>query len=129
MRHNTNESMKIWRETHPEQWKEMLRRRSRERRAKLRTEIIQLLGSKCMQCGFSDPRALQIDHINRNINGKYDRHCYERKSKGQEMYMKEVLASIKAGSKDYQLLCANCNWIKRFENNEIRPRIDVIQQP
>jgi hypothetical protein len=19
----------------------------------------------------------------------------------------------------YQLLCANCNWIKRFENNEI----------
>lgn len=26
--------------------------------------------------------------------------------------------TLSVTSKDYQLLCANCNWIKRYENKE-----------
>jgi len=33
-------------------------------------------------------------------------------------YYRFILNEIKAGSKDYQLLCANCNWIKKFEEKE-----------
>jgi RNase P subunit RPR2 len=119
------------RKTHQDEFRETLRRTSRIRRTKLRIEIIQLLGGQCTnpygihEKPFTDIRCLQIDHAIRGLHG----HVYERKSKGQEMYMKEVLSEIKAGSKEYQLLCANCNWIKRYENNEITPKIDVIHQP
>jgi hypothetical protein len=34
------------------------------------------------------------------------------------MYYMEVLGKIKSGSKDYQVLCANCNQVKRFKQNE-----------
>ena len=30
-----------------------------------------------------------------------------------------ILKSIRAKPENYQLLCANCNWIKRYENDEI----------
>lgn len=30
---------------------------------KRRTQVLRALGGKCVQCGFCDPRALQIDHV------------------------------------------------------------------
>lgn len=76
------------------------------------TEIRLLLGNKCIRCGFSDPRALQIDHV-------HGKGLDERKqiNSGSRFYL-IILNKIKSGSKDYQLLCANCNCIKRHENNE-----------
>lgn len=62
---------------------------------------------KCVQCGFSDIRALQIDHI----NGGGGKHF---KKRGSVKYYKDMLVQ----SEDYQILCANCNWIKRYTNNE-----------
>lgn len=97
--------------------REIMRRTSRVRRAKLRQEIIKLLGGKCVKCGESDWRCLQIDHLNR-----FHGHYYERNHKGSEMYMREVLNLIKNGSNELQLLCANHNWIKRYENNELNPK-------
>lgn len=80
---------------------------------KSRNAVIEALGGKCVRCGFTDKRALQIDHIN---GGGYK----ERKEKGfKSEFHKHVLASFLKGEDKYQLLCANCNWIKRFENNEI----------
>lgn len=32
----------------------------------------------------------------------------------------EIMKIIENEEGKYQLLCANCNWIKRFENNETR---------
>ncbi len=96
--------------------KEKNRISSVKRRKKLREEIIILLGGKCSNpnClvpnGCRDIRCLQIDHIHRKIY---------KGSHADEMYYRHVLEEIKAGSKDYQLLCANCNWIKRVENHEI----------
>jgi hypothetical protein len=76
---------------------------------KLRKAVVSFLGGKCARCNFSDERALQIDHV--NGGGKQ-----ELKKIHGIPYLKKVL-NDKTGA--YQLLCANCNWIKRFENNEL----------
>lgn len=78
----------------------------------LKEQIFELLGNKCIRCDFSDPRALQIDHI--NGGGQKERKRFP----SHKMFYMYVLRQLKAGSKDYQLLCANCNWIKRYENKE-----------
>ena len=76
-----------------------------------REKVLRVLGSKCARCGESDPRCLQIDHI--NGNGEKDRG-----SKRGARYHKRVYWSILRGSKDYQLLCANCNWKKKYDKQE-----------
>jgi hypothetical protein len=76
-----------------------------------RKEIIDLLGGKCSRCGFDDYRALQIDHV----EGGGRKEIESLKSS----YLFHVIKEIKAGSKKYQCLCANCNWIKKWENKEV----------
>jgi 5-methylcytosine-specific restriction endonuclease McrA len=73
---------------------------------KTREEITSLLGGKCCRCGFSDPRALQIDHI----DGGGKRHRAEHSN--ARMVYKDMLTH----PEDFQLLCANCNQIKKIEN-------------
>jgi hypothetical protein len=82
--------------------------------APLRKAALHGLGGKCVRCGFSDTRALQIDHV--KGGGKY-----QSKLMGRAVYYRYVLAHLQDG--EYQLLCANCNWIKRAENNEVAKRI------
>jgi len=80
----------------------------------IRTKIVDLLGAKCCRCGFSDVRALQIDHVLGN-------GCKERKTMSQSKLYGKIYNLI-ATKKDfgrYQILCANCNWIKKHENKEI----------
>jgi hypothetical protein len=85
-------------------------------RLELRMKVIEKLGGKCANpynlphpdwC--NDPRCLQIDHV--NGGGKKEHEKY----KSGTSYLKKVLADTKG---EYQLLCANCNWIKRYENKE-----------
>ena len=80
-----------------------------------REEFIKVLGGKCTKCEFSDWRALQVDHI--NGNGPEDRKKYGCSSR---KYYRTVLESFAKKENKYQLLCANCNWIKRYENKEVR---------
>jgi hypothetical protein len=75
-----------------------------------RMEAFEKLGGECKRCGFSDWRALQIDHI----EGGGSQHYLKRNSGG---VLKDILSEQDCSSK-YQLLCANCNWIKRFERKE-----------
>jgi len=84
---------------------------------KLRNEIFALLGNYCSNCGFSDRRALEIDHV--NGGGLKQR----QKFKSTLQYYRFVLSELKNGSKDYQSLCANCNQIKRIERNENRKSV------
>lgn len=84
---------------------------------KVRDEIFKLLGNKCNNhdCPIPhvklDVRALQIDHI----KGSGNKH---RKSfKCMRSYYKKILKEIKSGSKNYQLLCVYCNWMKRYNQN------------
>jgi len=78
----------------------------------LKLQVIQILGGRCITCGYNEHfAALHVDHINgdgaerrRNIYG-----C-----------SKSVYRDIRKNGPQgiYQLLCANCNYIKRYENKE-----------
>jgi hypothetical protein len=54
--------------------------------------------------------ALQIDHV--HGGGCKERGKIGRNDAGTYLY---ILRKIQSGSKDYQLLCAYCNWIKQFK--------------
>lgn len=104
-------------DTHPA-WKgrgkDYQKIKSREYLRRLRNSVIEVLGGSCVKCGFNDKRALQIDHIDGGGS-------VERKSRSfTGNFHKNVIKSCLSKENKYQLLCANCNWIKRFEMNEHR---------
>lgn len=116
---------KRWREKHPEAVKAQKalyytrhRKRLRAKRnpanlaraQRLRQDILKTLGGQCVHCGFSDWRALQVDHV--NGGGRKDRIRFLNKS--------QFLKAVRAEPGAYQCLCANCNWIKRYERGEHR---------
>ena len=72
--------------------------------------IIEKLGGKCVRCGFEDIRALQIDHK----DGGGNQHIKSFNGNFRNYY-KSIRSSDLSG---FQILCANCNWIKRYENRE-----------
>lgn len=87
-----------------------MRKYSKNLRVKIRSIILWYFNYHCSKCGYNaDSRALQLDHINgggsqeqREI-GPISAHYYRNP---QELFEK------------FQLLCANCNYIKRHENDE-----------
>ena len=102
---------KRWKENHPEQHVEA----QRINRQRCRIETLKILGSgKCARCGFDDWRALQIDHV--DGRGFAD----NRPKQNPHFFRKWVLNHLEEAKKLYQVLCANCNWIKRHENDEHR---------
>ena len=94
-------------------WNKKQRDRQNAYDAKMRDEAIDFLGGKCIQCGFSDKRALQFDHINGGGSKEY------RDSASKSGYHRKKWKSVINGEGKFQLLCANCNWIKRYENGEV----------
>jgi len=71
-----------------------------------RFALIRRMGNKCVRCGFDDIRALQLDHIEGD-GYKYSKETYYRR-----------LQSIITHPERVQVLCANCNWIKRYEEKK-----------
>ena len=73
---------------------------------KLRLNVLNHYGCKCNRCGFSDARALQIDHV--DGGGTHAR-----------ITLKQRLNWIVKNNypENLQILCANCNCIKRMEND------------
>ena len=90
-----------------------LRQRGNSTAAKKRTEIINILGGECIKCKFSDIRALQIDHIDGGG------HIQQKQMGGRYYVYKYYLENKDLIKNELQLLCANCNWIKREENKEL----------
>src|SRR5580692_501468 len=88
-----------------------------------KAKIYEILGGVCVRCGFSDARALQLDHIHGggwrgtkvSSNGVVVNKGYSH------TYLKAILDDPEIKQK-YQILCANCNWIKRCENKEVALR-------
>lgn len=76
----------------------------------LRNKALEILGGKCCKCPFNDPRALQIDHI--------DGCGKENRIQGHIQRLTHIINNPHL----YQILCANCNWIKKHENKEIGKR-------
>lgn len=80
-----------------------------------RLDVIKALGGKCVKCGFDDWRALQIDH---KYGGGYQEGLV-LKANTQAFYQR-VVRDTRSKRPKFQILCANHNWIKRFENGEHR---------
>lgn len=70
-------------------------------------------GGSCARCGFSDIRALQIDHV----RGDGAEH---RREIGRANIYAWLAKHNYPQDGRFQVLCANCNWIKRAENGEVR---------
>ena len=105
---------KDYRERNPRNKKQKLVRvewqRTWRKNRQLRT--IERFGSKCNECGYDeDVRALHIDHI--RGDGSFDR---KRFGSSYDTYITYLLSlSDEELNENYQCLCANCNWIKRYE--------------
>lgn len=72
-------------------------------------KCLEYFGNKCKNCGITDKRVLQLDHV----HGK-------RKKDSKLSNVNKLYIEISEGKyeNEYQLLCANCNWIKRTTNKE-----------
>jgi hypothetical protein len=83
---------------------------------RIKTEVLTHYGNgkcACVKCGFSDIRALSIDHI--NGNGSQERN------KKVRVFCYNWLRSNNYPD-GYQTLCMNCQFIKRIEQGEHRWR-------
>lgn len=88
----------------------------RKSRYKLKEEILTYYGNgecRCVRCGFSDIRALTLDHIDGN-GGKH-RALLQHRSSGYYFYVDLKRQGFPIG---YQTLCSNCQRIKQVENRE-----------
>ena len=94
-----------WRSEHPDIKRydaEASAKRS-ERRRSLRLELITELGGKCIDCGISDTRVLEFDHV---IGNKLRDVCHAALS-SVEFARAEAAKCV--------LRCANCHRIKTLE--------------
>jgi len=71
----------------------------------LRKKVISILGGKCANCGNVDLRCLQIDHI--KAVGSKRKTPYE-----------DFKKIIKGETDNFQILCANCNAVKKHDKKE-----------
>lgn len=86
---------------------ELHRKQSRESKARLKAVLFDMYGHVCVRCGFDDKRALTLDHKNNNGNE-------ERRLLGERgVYLK---AKNNYLPNEYQILCMNCQFIKRVED-------------
>lgn len=90
-------------------------KQSKEYRIRIRRQALAALGGCCAQCGMDDWRCLQIDHVNGG-GGQ------ERKDDPAGTITRQLRIIQGHGKSDLQILCANCNWIKRYVNDESRKR-------
>ena len=79
----------------------------------VKSVVFDLYGRKCVRCGFSDMRALQLDHVKDDGNlNRIRKRDGKRVTKTQPAWY-DAMKSYRP--EKYQILCANCNWIKRHE--------------
>lgn len=95
--------MRAAREKNPHAFRE----RARVRKAKTRAALLAFYGDKCARCGFTDRRALTLDHVLNN--GSEER----RKMSQPGIYRRALMVEFRA---EYQTLCMNCQFIKRVES-------------
>lgn len=114
---------KKWQKDNIERTREINRRAVSKITRRLRLSVLTKLDLKCNKCGIFEPiYVLQIDHIYGGGNQEI------KKLGGSNKYYKYLDdLSIQELKENYQILCANCNLIKRHENHESKgkPRSSV----
>lgn len=107
------EQIKNYRDSHKEEKKEYFR----EYRQKLKLKVFEKLGNKCANSNcpipkeLMDIRCLQIDHV----HGGGLKERLSLKTWNPTTFYLKVLADTEG---NYQLLCAYCNWLKRYMSKE-----------
>ena len=74
---------------------------------KQKGKVFDILGRKCVECGFDKIDAITIDHVFND--GAAHRRIHKA---GTSQYINDILRSVKANEGRYQTLCMNCNSIK-----------------
>jgi hypothetical protein len=96
------ESMRLLRAKNPEKYA----KHSRDAKVKIRRSVLDAFGRSCAICGFSDERALTLDHILNN-------GASERKELGERVvYYRALKLEYKS---EYRILCMNCQFIERHK--------------
>jgi mannosyltransferase OCH1-like enzyme len=96
-----------WKERNPD-YGRILWQRTKER-------VFEAYGHRCAKCGFSDKRALQLDHVQDDGYKHRIIHSTGRKSNKTQAAWYDAMRHYQPDR--YQILCANCNWIKRYEHS------------
>lgn len=91
-------SDKKWKKENPKKVRESQKRR-RDRKKK---DVFNHYGNKCIRCGNKDVRVLEINHK----NGGGTQH---KKSLNKSLYVNIIKNNYPP---EYNILCANCNWIE-----------------
>lgn len=99
-RQQKTELMRKYRAENPEKY----RKQTRDAKALLRKRLFEMYGHTCAVCGFSDKRALTLDHINQNGSE-------ERRLLGERGVYRRALAEYRPD--EYRTLCMNCQFIER----------------
>ena len=109
-------------QNHREELLKENRARGRLWREQRRRRILDRFGGKCAWpgCEWTDVRALQIDHI--NGGGHRQRQQMGSDSVRYFQYVEEH-------PQEFQILCANHNWIKHMENESERGRLRLEASP
>jgi hypothetical protein len=89
---------------------------TRRSERRLRQEVLD--GRSCAKCGFSDVRALVVDHVRGGGNKQRHRTNVSQRLGTWSAVYRHVRDN---GWDGYQVLCHNCNFIKRLEDNESAP--------
>lgn len=108
------ENMRRYRAEKPEHHRAVSRKAKRKQREKL----YDAYGKQCVLCGFSDERALSLDHIKNN-------GAEERKAIGDRaVYYRALIPENKS---DYRMLCMNCQFIERHKAGRINQHTAVVE--
>lgn len=99
------ERMREYRAKDPEKYA----KQSREAKKRQRKKIFDLYGHKCNLCGFTDKRALTLDHIKNNGSE-------ERRELGERGVYSRALEKYRPN--EYRILCMNCQFIERHKNGK-----------
>ena len=93
---------KYYRRNHDNEYRLKLNQKDRETRKKLRMDIINHYGNKCVCCGESHEEFLTMDHVNNN--GAEHRREIGRTSSCTYRWIKK-----NNYPNSFQILCWNCN--------------------
>jgi len=109
---------RLWNKKYPNYYRDRA-----EREVPSSTELVLTHYGKgklaCIRCGYTDTRALTLDHINGDGAKQrfQDRVAHKGTKGGKALYRFLLKEDLPEG---YQTLCMNCQFIKRVENNEVR---------
>ena len=91
--------------------KEMMNERDRRRNYRLKVEMVSMMGGECTGCGLTEISLLTVDHIDN------DGYKTKNRQKGMSFYRKILRGTV--SSDRLQLLCYNCNNVKRVNGGAL----------